>query len=483
MGHAAGQPADAVNLLCLAILHFQFQFMRDVTLDGNVVRDGAFFVANGSNDRVFSKKRAILLFVDETPAPHLAGTDFGPQFPIKSAFLSVALEQARVLADGFGPAVTGDPFKDRIDVKNAPLGVGNDDAFRGLLNGGHQAVEFGFRLFARVFVADGGGDNSEDSTVIVGGPVIRVVNHAERPDGLAFAFDRTPHVGLQALRPHIGIGLGVRRSGQIGNDHRVLAVVAYDIITNVSGGSVLRLEARRGLPPAYGAEQIALKTIIQGASCSEQFAAESGQPVDVRVKVGAEFQEAAIDLFQPHLALAQGLLRPFAFGNVADDSKFSRHLAILDIRGGGELSNQVFARLGENAQFIGRRLVATQHLLKHFDGERHIFRMQKRRKWFAQPFSARPTGDRLKHRIQGSKDTFVGNDVDNVRRGFHQGAITLFTLAHRLLRLFALGNVANGGQDGGFSFEVKQVVADLHWNLAPVLADMQSLPNGMFIGP
>src|ERR1017187_9216044 len=102
MGYAAGQPADAINLLRLAVLNFQFQFMRDVTLDGNVVRDGAFLVTNRSNDSVFSEKRAILLLVDETPAPHLAGADFGPQFPIKSAFLPVALEQTRGLADGFG---------------------------------------------------------------------------------------------------------------------------------------------------------------------------------------------------------------------------------------------------------------------------------------------------------------------------------------------------------------------------------------------
>ena len=213
--------------------------MRDVTLDGNVVRDGAFLVANGSNDSVFSEKRAILLLVDETPAPHLAGTDFGPQFPIKGAVLSVALEQPRVLADDFGPAVTRDPFKDRIDVKNASLGVGDDDAFRGLLNGGHQAVELCFRLLARVLIADGGGDNSEDSTVIVGGPVIRAVNHAERPYGLAFAFDRAPQIGSQAIRAHIGIRLGVRCLGQIGDNHRVVPVVAQDIVANVSRCRIL----------------------------------------------------------------------------------------------------------------------------------------------------------------------------------------------------------------------------------------------------
>ena len=49
-------------------------------------------------------------------------------------------------ADDFGPAVTGDPFKDRVDVKNASFGVGDDDAFRGLFDGGHQPVQFGFRL-------------------------------------------------------------------------------------------------------------------------------------------------------------------------------------------------------------------------------------------------------------------------------------------------------------------------------------------------
>src|ERR1039457_4091776 len=153
--------------------------MRDVTLDGNVVRDGAFLVANGSNDSVFSEKRAILFLVDETPAPYLAGADFGPQFPIKSAVLSVALEQTRGLADGFGPAVTSNPFKGRIDVKDLPIGVGDDDAFRGLLGGGYQAVQFCCRLRARVLIADGGGDNPEDSPVILGGLVIRPVNHAE----------------------------------------------------------------------------------------------------------------------------------------------------------------------------------------------------------------------------------------------------------------------------------------------------------------
>src|SRR5208283_259609 len=139
-------------------------------------------------------------------------------------------------ADGFGPAVTGDLFKGRIDENDISVWVSDDDTFRGLFDGGHQAVQLGFRLFAGVFVADGGGDDSKDSTVVAGGLVIRAVNRAERPYGFAFAFDRAPHVSLQAVPAHIGIGLGVRGPGQIGDDHRVLPVVAYDIVTNVSGG-------------------------------------------------------------------------------------------------------------------------------------------------------------------------------------------------------------------------------------------------------
>jgi len=87
--------ADAVNLLCLAVLNFQFQFVRDVALDGNVVRDGAFLVANGAitASSVNSVSSFFLLMKRRAT---LAGADFGPQLPIKGAVLSVALEQPRI---------------------------------------------------------------------------------------------------------------------------------------------------------------------------------------------------------------------------------------------------------------------------------------------------------------------------------------------------------------------------------------------------
>ena len=78
VGYAAGQPANAVNLLRLAVLAFQFQFMSDVALDGDVMGDGVFFVANGGDNRVFRKKSAALFFVDEAAAPDFTGADFGP---------------------------------------------------------------------------------------------------------------------------------------------------------------------------------------------------------------------------------------------------------------------------------------------------------------------------------------------------------------------------------------------------------------------
>ncbi len=130
---------------------------------------------------------------------------------------------------------------------------------------------------------------------------VLLVHHAQGADRLPAALDRHPDVGVQPVRLHVRIARRIGRVLQVAHEGRHILALADDVGADMSVGPILRLETGRRLPLPDRAEQVLVQPVVQGADPAEQAAAQRHQTVDVRLGVGAEFQQALRECPQPLL--------------------------------------------------------------------------------------------------------------------------------------------------------------------------------------
>jgi len=135
VGYAPGEAADALHLPGLPVLLLELHLTADVTLDREVSGDLTGAVPNRRDDGVLGEQGAVLASVDEPPPPLRTGRDGRPQVAIEGVVVAPTLEDPRVLPGNLGGGVTADSLEGRVDVDDAPVGPGDDDAVPGLLDG------------------------------------------------------------------------------------------------------------------------------------------------------------------------------------------------------------------------------------------------------------------------------------------------------------------------------------------------------------
>ncbi len=113
----------------------------DVLLDGDEMRDRAALVPNGRDRGQFPVQRAVLAPIAEFAAPFAAAGDSPPQPLVLFPRSPAGFEKARIGADGFGFAITGDLDELGIDVLDGAVAVGDDDQVGALLDGPRKEAQ------------------------------------------------------------------------------------------------------------------------------------------------------------------------------------------------------------------------------------------------------------------------------------------------------------------------------------------------------
>jgi hypothetical protein len=123
--HAAGQPADRLQLLRLAQLLFEAALFGDVLLHSDEVGDCAVDVVEDGGDRgELPEQLAVFSTVVEFATPLSSGNDGAPQPGVLLARGVPALEHAGILALNLSERVAGDLGERRVHVFDPAAGVG-----------------------------------------------------------------------------------------------------------------------------------------------------------------------------------------------------------------------------------------------------------------------------------------------------------------------------------------------------------------------
>ena len=98
------------------------------------------------------KYLAVFAAVDEDFLKRFATLDGFPEVLIESPVMQTGLDQVRFVPYCFSTAVTGDPFKRRINVFNDPLRIGNNHSIVSLRDdaGVHTLLLQGLHSFGNV---------------------------------------------------------------------------------------------------------------------------------------------------------------------------------------------------------------------------------------------------------------------------------------------------------------------------------------------
>ena len=154
VGHATRQHAHCFHFLGLLKLGRQSELVGDVTLNGHVIDDLAYGVANRRNCCFLGVESPVLALVDHAARPDSAAGDGLPKITVKEFILLAALEDTRILADGLLAAVARRLLEGWVDELDVPLGIGHDNGLSGLLHGRQQLPAFDLGRFAGGDVTD-----------------------------------------------------------------------------------------------------------------------------------------------------------------------------------------------------------------------------------------------------------------------------------------------------------------------------------------
>src|SRR5208282_4799596 len=108
--------------------------LRDVLFDCDKVRGLPPCIANRGDTGRFPVELAILLLVAQFTLPDIPLQERAPQALIKAWGMQVRFEDARVLAESFRNAVSGDFNELGIHILNVAPEVGDDHRCRSLLH-------------------------------------------------------------------------------------------------------------------------------------------------------------------------------------------------------------------------------------------------------------------------------------------------------------------------------------------------------------
>ncbi len=201
--HPVGQSRERVVVRHLPQLRFLRLDLRDVAEDADVANRGSFIVLHRDDGKLLGKYLVVLVAVPDFSAPLPGGLDFRPHGGIEGGVMAAGGKQTRCLSQGLCAAVAGDPAKGGVDLDDALLRVGDDDA-----------VE-------RVFGHAGG-----EGKAVERAPLLRLVaEHQHRTGDPAVAVaDRRRRIGDGALRAVAG-----DQQGTVGQrHHRAFAQATSD---------------------------------------------------------------------------------------------------------------------------------------------------------------------------------------------------------------------------------------------------------------
>ena len=120
--------AVAVQLVGHALL------LGDVLLDRDIVGDRPIGLTQRGDDGVFGIFAAVTPPVDELALPGMGLAQGLPECAVGGRRGLAGLKDARILADGLGPRVTGGPHEGLVDILDLPRQIGDDDTLRALLH-------------------------------------------------------------------------------------------------------------------------------------------------------------------------------------------------------------------------------------------------------------------------------------------------------------------------------------------------------------
>ena len=145
---------DALQMVAVALqrLH-QILFFRDVFLHTEIMSDPPVGLSQGRDGRQFGVDAPALTLVDERPRPGALGAQCGPEFGKGGRWCLPGMQQARILADQFLARVAADRHEGVIDIFDATVEVGDEDAHRGALDDLVELMQTGLGLPASVDVA------------------------------------------------------------------------------------------------------------------------------------------------------------------------------------------------------------------------------------------------------------------------------------------------------------------------------------------
>jgi hypothetical protein len=135
----ADQPLEIVAV-AVQLLADAFLF-GDVLLHRNVVGDAAVRLAQWRHEHEFGVFAAILALVDELAFPGLALGNRGPERRMGFRRGLAGLQDARVFSDHFLGTVAGSAEESFVDVFDFGIEIGDDDAFRALLDGERKLAQ------------------------------------------------------------------------------------------------------------------------------------------------------------------------------------------------------------------------------------------------------------------------------------------------------------------------------------------------------
>ena len=144
-GGAIGQAGEPIEMRKAMNLVGSTLTLSDVLLELNVVTHTAIGLTNGSDHHSLGDFNPILAVVDLLTGPVLAPRQCVAQPLELGGRQAIARDPVRQLAHGFVAGVTHAGQKRSVDVLNAPIQVGDDDALGALLHDKLQLAQFSIR--------------------------------------------------------------------------------------------------------------------------------------------------------------------------------------------------------------------------------------------------------------------------------------------------------------------------------------------------
>ena len=233
--------------------------LGDVFLDRHIVADASVGLADRRDDGELGVSAAILLAIVELAFPRLALGQRRPQGHIGLARRLARVQEARVAAERFFAAVTSRPNEGVIDVLDARLGIGDDDAFRALLDRLRQLAQFIPGLLAVGDVPAYGGPSDDLAAGVADAE--EVVEHPDRRAGLKMA----------QADLHVAMTLPQHAREEFLRDEPLILREKIILYTDLAGGGQV------GKPDHAQARRVHIVWLQVEVAHADEFAAAFGQ--------------------------------------------------------------------------------------------------------------------------------------------------------------------------------------------------------------